>query len=200
MIAYLAGKLARLETDWVVVNVNGVGYKVSVPLTATAQFSHIGDSVELLVSTVVREDAISLYGFISELEQSVFELLILVSGVGPIIAMAALSVMGGDSVISAISSENHKALSSVPGIGNKTAQRIVLETKDKADILRIRHAVSKESVSAQLIIDDAISALMVLGYNRNDARSAVDKASASSDTQKDTGNIIRAALKLLSKG
>lgn len=200
MIAYLAGKLARIETDWVVVNVNGVGYKVSVPLSATAQFSHLGDSVELLVSTVVREDAISLYGFINELEQAVFELLILVSGVGPKIAMAALSVLGSEQIVSAISADNHKELSRVPGIGNKTAQRIVLETKDKAVVLGLRHSVSKENTSQQLMINDAVSALMVLGYNRNDARSAVDKALVSSESLKDTGNVIRAALRLLSKG
>jgi len=143
------------------------------------QMPQIGDEVKLLISTVVKEDSITLYGFLDDSQQSMFELLLTVSGVGPKVALSILSF---------------------PGVGTKTAQRIVLELREKITSLVWAQAARKTAAPEQQVLVDAIEGLVALGYNRNDARSAAEAALKSARDKKDTAAIVTSALKSLSKG
>ena len=200
MIAHLHGELARIEVDYVVVDVGGVGYKVHPPLAVTAQMPRIGDEVRLLVSTVVKEDSITLYGFADEAQQSLFEVLLTVSGVGPKVALNILSVLPVEQVVSSIRSDSFRELNRVPGVGTKTAQRIVLELKEKIATFVWAQAVRDQVPAEQQTLADAVEGLVTLGYNMNDARSAAEEAMRSLDGKRDTANIVTTALKLLAKG
>lgn len=200
MIAHLHGELARVEADYVVIDVNGVGYKAYVPLAAIAQLPQIGGEIKLLISTIVKEDSITLYGFTEDAQQCIFELLLTVSGVGPKVALNILSVLQVEQVISAISSDHFHELNRVPGVGTKTAQRIVLELKEKVTSLVWAQAARKPESESTRMLNDAIEGLVALGYNRNDARSAAEEALRTLKDKRDTGSIVRAALKYLSKG
>jgi Holliday junction DNA helicase RuvA len=198
LIAHLKGELARAEADYVVIDVNGVGYKVHVPLSIIAQLPPVGNMAELLIYTAVKEDSITLYGFIEEAEQKVFELLLSVNGVGPKLALNILSVLPVEQIVHAIAGDDHHALSRVPGVGTKTAQRIVLDLKDKVigwDWI----ASSPRTTPEQRVAEDALEGLVGLGYTRADARAAVEEALKSIQNRQDAGGIVRAALKLLSK-
>ncbi len=200
MIAHVRGELARVEADYVVIDVSGVGYKVHAPLSDITQLPQVGSDVELLGTTVVREDSITLYGFCDEAQQSLFELFMTVSGVGPKVALNILSVVPVEQIVSSISSDKFHELNRVPGVGTKTAQRIVLELKEKITSFVWAEAGRTEAPAEQRTLDDAVEGLVALGYNRNDARSAADEAARSLGDDRDTGSIVRAALKLLSKG
>ncbi|MHB9035166.1 MAG: Holliday junction branch migration protein RuvA [Armatimonadota bacterium] len=199
MIAHLHGELARVEADYVVIDVNGVGYKTFLPLATISQMPQIGDEVKILISTIVKEDSITLYGFVEEAQQSLFELLLTVSGVGPKVALNILSVLPVEQIVSAISGERYPELNRVPGVGTKTAQRIVLELKEKITTLVWAQAARKAVPAEQRSLDDAVEGLIALGYKANDARSAAEEAAKSIKDARDTGSIVRAALKLLSK-
>ena len=203
MISHLHGNLARVEADYAVVDVGGVGYKVSLPLSVSSRLPKIGEKTSLLVTTVVREDSITLYGFSDETQQSTFELLISVSGVGPKLALNILSILPVEQIVHAISSDGFHELNRVPGVGTKTAQRIVIELREKIATSVWAQEAKKTLSPEQRVIDDAIEGLVALGYRRNDARSAAEKALRSaSDPESlrgDTGSVITAALKLLSK-
>lgn len=200
MIAHLHGELARISSDYVVIDVNGVGYKVYLPLAVVTQLPQIGDEVKLLIYTAVKEDSITLYGFVEEEQQDLFELLLTVSGVGPKVGLNILSGLTVEQIVHAISGENYSELRKVPGIGTKTAQRIVLELREKITSLVWAQAARKTMAPGQRAIDDAVEGLIALGYNRNNARSATEEALQSVKDKSDTESIIRAALKLLSKG
>jgi Holliday junction DNA helicase RuvA len=200
LIAHLHGELARIEADYVVIDVNGVGYKVSVPLSVLARLPQPGGRTKLLVTTVVKEDSITLYGFLDETEQAMFELLVTVSGVGPKVALNILSVLPVEQIVHALSSDAFHELNRVPGVGTKTAQRIVLELKEKITTLVWAQAARKTMPPEQRVVDDAIEGLVALGYNRGDARSAAEKALKAAEDKSDTGAVITAALKYLSKG
>lgn len=192
--------MARVEADYVVIDVNGIGYKVHPPLAVITQLPAIGEKVKLLVSTVVREDAITLYGFEDEAQQSMFELLLTVSGVGPKVALNILSVLPVEQIVGAISSEHYHELNRVPGVGTKTAQRIVLELREKTATQVWAQAARRAVTAGERALDDTIEALVALGYNRNDARSAAEEALRAAKDKNDTGGIVRAALRLLAKG
>lgn len=198
MIAHLHGELARVESDYVVVDVNGIGYKVHPPLAVITHLPAIGDEVKLLVSTIVKEDSITLYGFADESQQSMFELLLTVSGVGPKVALAILSSLQVETIVNAISSESFLELNRVSGVGTKTAQRIVLELREKMATLVWAQAARKTMAPEQQVLDDAIEGLVALGYNRNDARSAAENALKSVKDKRDTAAIVTGALKFLS--
>lgn len=197
MIAHLHGELARVESDYVVVDVNGIGYKVHPPLAVIAQLPAIGDEIKLLVSTIVKEDSITLYGFADESQQSMFELLLTVSGVGPKVALSILSSLQVETIVNAISSESFVELNRVSGVGTKTAQRIVLELREKITSLVWAQAARKTITPEQQVLNDAIEGLVALGYNRNDARSAAENALKAVESKRDTGAIITGALKFL---
>jgi len=176
MIAQLLGKLLNKNPSRVIVDVNGVGYEVNVPLSTFYEVGEVGGSVQLLIHTHVREDAIILFGFKSLKEKSTFEYLTSVSGVGPKLAITILSGMTVDELIPAIRQSNFARLSSIPGVGKKTAERLVVELRDK---LTGFDASSSHSPSLTLSHqqEDVISALTNLGYPKTAAERAVQKAS-----------------------
>lgn len=174
MIAHLTGLLRQKTLETCVVDVGGVGYEVFVPLTTLSQLPQEGERVSLFVHTAVREDAISLYGFASARERTAFRLLISVSGVGPKLALSILSI-AADDLVRAISSGDLSRLSSIPGIGKKTAERLVLELKDKiAKTFTVSPASAEAAAEGE---DDLISALINLGYKEPAAKAAARRVS-----------------------
>lgn len=205
MIAFLRGKLIEKSANTVVIDVGGVGYEVHVPLTTFYDLGEPGDEVALRIHTIVREDDISLYGFAGSREREIFILLISVSGIGPKSAISALSGMGADEMIAAISDNNIARLTAIPGVGKKTAERLVVELKDKVKKLGISTSVGSSSdddagaPTSSGAVDDAVSALVNLGYQRQAAEKAVNKA-AQEGTELDVQKLLRRALQLLAKG
>ena len=184
MIAQLTGKVVRVAAPVVVLDVNGVGYRVSVPLSVIEQLPADGSPVTLVTHMIVREDDLALYGFLDTSDQQVFELLLTVTGVGPKAALALLSALGGDGLARVVSTEDVRTITKTPGIGPKLAQRLVLELKDKlagmgflrkVEQLAATHTVKVRSANDQLL-EDVVSALINLGYNKNDAQRAGEVA------------------------
>ena len=197
MIAFLSGKFRMAGITYVVVDAGGVGYRVSVPLSLMAQLPAIGQPVELFIHTQVREDAIQLFGFPALQDQELIESLIGVNGVGPQVALGIMSGLPSNDIVKAIVSEDAATLQRVPGVGGKTAQRIVLELKDKmAEITWQRRTVGAQEPddAAGSALKDAVEALVGLGYNRPQARTAAERSAAPGLA---VGGIGRAALQLL---
>lgn len=201
MITFLHGKLADVLPTQVVVDVQGVGYEVLVPLSTSDRLPVPGSEVHLLTHLAVREDAHVLYGFLTASERDLFRMLInTVSGIGPKIALSVLSGMNIAAFRAAVAAGDVKALSSVQGVGRKTAERIVVELKDKlggfgpnsptASPNGARAAASEDSRGA-----DAVAALMALGLRPNDAQEAVRASMAMLGSEATSEQIIRASLR-----
>jgi holliday junction DNA helicase RuvA len=174
VIAHLRGKILDKQPNRIVVDVNGVGYEVFVPLSTFYDLGEATDNVALRIHTHVREDALLLYGFATELEQQLFERLISVSGIGPKVALSVLSGIEPPELMRAIERADLARLTAIPGVGKKTSERIVLELKDR--LPRVAAAASGPATSAPSLRDDVLSALMNLGYHRPLAETAVDRA------------------------
>ena len=193
MIARLRGTLVEKNPNRVIVDVEGVGYDVQVPLSTFYALGEPGADVQLRVHTHVREDVIGLYGFVTRLEQDLFERLIAINGIGPRLGLAVLSGIEPSELISAIRRQDVARLTQIPGIGKKTAERIGLELKDR---LPLSIGAPDQTVPApsprDQLRDDVLSALLNLGYQRAAAEKAIEKiVSASPDagferTLKDT--------------
>jgi len=196
MIGQLRGTLADKRPNQVLVDVGGVGYLVAVPLSTYAALGELHTQVTLLIHTHVREDALALYGFLSAREKHLFELLISASGVGPSLALKILSGMSVEELIPAIRGGHLERLTRIPGVGRKTAERMVLELKDKLDAVAVLEqkpvAASPAGVEA-----DVASALVNLGYDQRAAESAVADAKREAGT-KNFEPLLRAALQALS--
>jgi Holliday junction DNA helicase RuvA len=177
MIAHLRGRLLEKSPNRLVVDVNGVGYEVFIPLSTFYRMPDTGGEATLRVHTHVREDTLSLFGFATALELQIFERLISISGIGPRLALAVLSGIDAQELALAVQRGDVARLTAIPGVGKKTAERIGLELKD-----RLPTAVSVETCSAGASPDEAhlkgdlLSALLNLGYHRTLAERAVDKA------------------------
>ncbi len=202
MIASLTGRLAFKAPTHLVLDVHGVGYEVFIPLSTYYGLPNLSDSISLSVHTHVREDAIQLFGFLTSQEKDAFVLLTSVSGVGPKLALSVLSALPVSSLVSAIQSGDVEKLTTVPGIGNKSASRLVLELKDKVEKLHPGLASASEAPRQghDATFDDALSALVNLGYRPQDAKEAlkqVKKSNAESIVLKD---MIRESLKELARG
>jgi Holliday junction DNA helicase RuvA len=204
MIAYLSGKLLEKQTTSVVLDVQGVGYEVLIPLSTFYELGEIGETVTLRIYTHVREDTLQLFGFKTLRERELFLHLISVSGIGPKSAITALSGMSADEIIGAIRSNNLVRLNSIPGIGRKTAERLVIELRDK--ITNLAGIASEElkaegipAASGDEIYDDAISALINLGYQRAAAEKALKQA-VQEGTEMSVQKLLRRSLQLLAKG
>ena len=177
MIAHLRGRLLEKHPNRVIVEVNGVGYDVHVPLSTFFDMAEPGGEIALRVHTHVREDALLLYGFATLLELQLFERLISVSGIGPKLALAVLSGMDPNELVAAIRTANVARLTGIPGIGKKTAERIGLELKDKMNAFLAAEAAAAPVVDAdEAMRTDLLSALMNLGYHRPLAERAVAAA------------------------
>jgi holliday junction DNA helicase RuvA len=176
VIAHLRGRILDKQPNRIVVDVNGVGYDVAVPLSTFYGLGEAGAEIALRIHTHVREDALLLFGFATRLEQELFERLISVSGIGPKVALAVLSGIEPGDLIKAILRGDLARLTAIPGVGKKTSERIVLELKDR--LPKVEHTPAPEGgvVEPSALRDDVLSALMNLGYHRPLAEKAVDAA------------------------
>jgi Holliday junction DNA helicase RuvA len=194
MIAALRGTLLSKSPVEVVIDVGGVGYRVQVPVSTFCRLGDDGSAVSLFVHTHVREDQISLFGFSSRTEKTLFERLLAVSGVGPRIALSILSGIEADELVRALTTSDIARLTRVPGVGKKTAERLALELKDK---LRDLAQPAESPSSADTGTADLVSALLNLGYSTAEAEKAAGKAQQSLP-QGTVGERLRAALRELS--
>jgi Holliday junction DNA helicase RuvA len=198
MISFIEGILAERRPTHVVISCNGVGYHAAIPLSTFDHLPPIGDSCRVLTRLVVREDAQLLFGFATEEERATFDLLLAVSRVGPKLALAMLSGMSVADVRRAIATEDFGRLASVPGVGKRTAQRICVELKDKFAVEVAAFPESGRPGSGDGTINEAVAALVVLGYSRSEAQEAVARATKKSPDAASTEDLIRTAL--VSKG
>ncbi len=202
MFYYLNGNLEYRDANTCVIDCGGVGYKLTVSLTTSDSLvNKMNQTVKLFTYLAVREDGIELFGFATSEERACFNQLIGISGVGPKAAISILSTLSADKFSLAVCTEDVKAISKAPGIGAKTAARIVLELKDKIskDMMTAGGKVDRGeqiAVPTSSVLSEAVEALMVLGYDKNTVLSALRGL----DTQgMDVGNVIKAALKKLSR-
>ncbi len=197
MIGQLRGRLAGKRPNQVLVDVGGVGYLVHVPLSTYATLGELHTEVTLLIHTHVREDALALYGFLSSREKHFFEMLLSASGVGPTLALKILSGMNVEELVPAIRTGDLARLTRIPGVGRKTAERIVVELKDKLDTVVVEAAEKPAPSSPAGVEADVISALVNLGYDARTAETAV------ADARREAGaanfeKLLRSALQALS--
>src|SRR3984885_3435570 len=182
MIAFLRGKLLEKHPNQVIVETAGVGYDVVIPISTFSTLPDTGAEIALRIHTHVREDALALFGFLTSQEKALFEKLISVSGIGPSLAIKVLSGLATAAIIDAIRGGQVEQLVRIPGVGKKTAERMVLELKDKLEGLGGGMAPAGVSVRAEPVLSgieqDVLSALLNLGCNRSSAEAAVRKAKA----------------------
>jgi holliday junction DNA helicase RuvA len=177
MIAFLRGRILEKQPNRIIVDVQGVGYELTIPLSTYYDIGEEGVDVALRVHTHVREDALQLYGFLTEFERQVFERLIGISGIGPKLAVAVLSGVDSRELVVAVQRGDVARLTAIPGIGKKTAERIVLELRDRLAQLAVPVAATSDSIGTRgdQLRTDLLSALQNLGYHRPQADKAVDK-------------------------
>lgn len=192
MIAHLRGKLVQKDPARLVVDVNGVGYEVFVPLTTFTALPDTGSEVSIDIHTHIREDLIALYGFSTRRERHIFEKLMTISGIGPKLAVTILSGGSVEDLVAAVKRSDLARLTAIQGVGKKTAERIILELKDK--LQEFPEAQAKSSVEI-----DVLSALENLGYNRVLGESALARA-ANGDGDSSFDVLFKRALQILTKG
>ena len=199
MFAYIKGSLEEKANNYVVIDVNGIGYKIFMSESSIQQVGDIGNIVKVHTHYYVREDNISLYGFVTKEELKMFELLLSVSGIGAKSAIAMLSNITPSAFAYAVISNDVASLKKVPGIGPKTAQRIILELQDKLKAEeKLVNAEIKEQIELEIKntqnVQDAIQALLILGYNRKEIDKAMEKIA---NTDVSVEELIRKGLSLL---
>jgi Holliday junction DNA helicase RuvA len=205
MIAFLSGKLLAKHPGSLIIDVQGVGYEVSIPLSTFYEVGEVNAEVQLHIYTHVREDALQLFGFQTRRDRELYMQLISVSGVGAKMAIAMLSAMNADEIILAVRTENLAKLTAIPGIGRKTAERLVIELRDKVVKMLAPETEgsglsdAKEKQAVDLIYDDALSALLNLGYQRQAAEKAL-KSAVNDGTEVSVQKLLRKSLQLLAKG
>ncbi len=197
MIAHLSGTLLDKQVQRLVVDVNGVGYDVQVPLSTFYAVGDVGAAVTLRIHTHVREDALQLFGFATPLEQSLFERLIGVSGIGPKVALSVLSGIEPEGLVRAIRGSDLGRLTSIPGVGKKTAERLIVELRDRlpktADTTPAGAPAEADDLRA-----DLMSALMNLGYQRAAAEKTIDRVLSKAESR-EFQVVLRAILKDLAR-
>ena len=190
MIGKLNGKLIEKRPPVIVIDCHGVGYEVEAPMSTIYELPEIGENVVLCTHLAIRDDAHLLYGFLTESERKLFRALLKINGVGTKMALVILSGMSVSDFFSCVRSEDWASLVSLPGVGRKTAERLVLDMRDKIDKILPDSEMSSSSQSS--IVDDAVSALVSLGYKRQDAEKYVDNLDSNLSTSEE---IIREVLK-----
>lgn len=206
MIAYLQGKLLEKQATSVIVETNGVGYEVSIPLSTFYELGEEGSDVSLRIYTHVREDTLQLFGFRTTRERELYLKLISVQGIGAKSGISMLSGMSADEIVTAIRTDNLARLTSIPGVGKKTAERLVIELRDKLNDFTSQATQEKlaaggqqSELPADAVLDDALSALINLGYQRNAAEKALKQA-VKDGTEMSVQKLLRKSLQLLAKG
>ena len=201
MIAFLKGEVADMTEGSIILDVNGVGYEVLVPGQLLSMLEGIGQSLKLYTHMQVREDTVTLFGFLTRDDLQMFRMLISVNGVGPRAGLSILSALGADDLRFAVLADDAKRISKTPGIGEKTAQKIILELKDKLDLeeafeKKLAAAENAPEISAAAgddIIQDAVQALVALGYGSTEALKAVRSVKPAENMN--TEDILKEALK-----
>jgi len=196
MIAFLAGTVASKGSGHCVLEVGGIGYRLAMSTSSLASLPAVGDEVMVHTHLHVREDELSLFGFESDAEKLAFEQLITVSGVGPKVALATLSALSPDALAAAVASEDVATISGVPGIGKKTAQRIILDLKDKLGAGEFGRGTSPGGDGAGAGLAEATDALLAMGFSSAEAAAALKGADSAGDAQ----TLLRHALVRLGGG
>lgn len=196
MITSIKGTLTEISPTDITIDINGIGYEILIPLSSFDKLPKVGSECKILTYLHVREDIHQLYGFITHEERDLFRLLITISGIGPKTALTILSGMSTENLKNAIASGNTVLLSEIPGIGKKTAQRMVVELKEKIGGVSIKmpKPLPKEE---EIALNDAIRALINLGYKQISAQSAVEKALAETNGEIKLEELLKKALKYL---
>jgi len=202
MIAFLSGKLLEKNANSVIVDVGGVGYEVTIPLSTFYELGEQGSGVELRIYTHVREDAIQLFGFKTTKERDLYLKLISVQGIGAKSGITMLSGMSADEIVSAIRSNDLGRLTAIPGVGRKTAERLVIELRDKVAELAVAAGADGQDGTGYLpvdaVFDDALSALINLGYQKAAAERALKKV-VDEGTEISVQKLLRRSLQVLAK-
>lgn len=197
MIAYIKGQLAEVNTDSIVVEHHGLGYQIFVPTSVLDQVPMVGDDIKVYTYLYVREDLMCLYGFMSKDDLNIFKLLISVSGIGPKGALGILSAITPDNLRFAVLAGDAKTISKAPGIGAKTAQRLIIELKDKLKLEDMMEQSDVGAVAAASVASDskneAVLALVALGYSQAESLAAIRKCAITEDMSSDM--ILKLALK-----
>jgi Holliday junction DNA helicase RuvA len=200
MIALISGKIVYKGISHVIVDVQGVGYRVFIPLTTFYELPEAGQPITLHVHTNVKQDAINLFGFYTDQERDLFQLMISVSGIGPKIAMNILSGISAKDLMNAISGGNVGKLVNIPGVGKKMAERLVLELKEKV-VKKMMAGKAPEAGAPgradDMVVEDVLSALVNLGYKSSVAKDALDKALRSSEEELGMDMLLKKTLKFL---
>lgn len=201
MISYIRGELVAVEKEKVIIDVGGVGYGIFMPESAMGLLPQMGNEVKLHTYLNVREDAMQLFGFLTRDDLEIFKLLIGVSGIGPKGGLSILSKLTADDLRFAIMSGDSKAISAAPGIGKKTAEKVIIELKDKLDIEQILNPSDSETKSAikmdssaNEVQSEAVQALVALGYGSTESLKAVNKVNSENMTVEE---VLKQALKNL---
>lgn len=197
MISRLRGEILETEAGTVVLDVQGVGYEVSVPLSVLPFLPGTGETASLYIRQIFREDGVSLYGFLESFQRRIFDLLLITKGCGPKAALSLLGTLSADEIASAIQMEEAKTLSRAPGVGLKMAERIIVELRDKIqEEMVVRKATAVIPRKAARTEDELVEALLGLGYRRSEAEAA---AEATRDPDLEIEAQLRNALKVLSR-
>ena len=194
MIAHLRGQILSKSPNAVVVDCGGVGYELAISVTTYTELGDVGSETRLHVHTHVREDALLLFGFAEKTEKRLFEKLLTISGIGPKLAITVLSGISAERLVGAIRGGDHATLTRIPGIGKKTAERVVLELKDKLDDLVGYVPVGDRTPSLGAAAEDVLSALVNLGYPRPVAQKAVERAAKDAGVAGDFEQLFRASM------
>ena len=202
MYSDIKGELAEVNTDHIVIDVGGIGYMIYIPAQSLNYLPGIGEMLKVHTYLYMREDAMILYGFLTKDDLEMFKLLITVSGIGPKGGLAVLSTLSSDDLRFAVLSGDSKAISKAPGIGSKTAQRVIIDLKDKLSLedafeKKLEHENEKINVSSNSQVkNDAVMALNALGYSSTESLKAVSKVEITDDM--DVEDVLKAALKHMS--
>ena len=202
MYSYIKGELAEINTDHIVIDVNGIGYMIFIPSQALDYLPAIGEIIKVHTYLYMREDAMILYGFLTKDELEIFKLLITVSGIGPKGGLAFLSTLSADDLRFAVLSGDSKAIAKAPGVGSKTAQRVIIDLKDKLSLedafeKKLEHENEKINIASNSQVkNDAVMALNALGYSSSESLKAVSKVEITEEM--DVEDVLKAALKHMS--
>lgn len=200
MYAYIKGEIVGITEDNLVLECNNIGYNIRIPLSVAQRLPGIGETVKIYTYTSVREDAFQLFGFLSKDDLEIYKKLIAVNGIGPKGALSILSAMSADDLRFAILSGDAKAISKAPGIGNKSAERIILELRDKVPLMSggvSLDSFSENDTSANAEAkNEALEALTALGYSPSEALKALRQIAITEDM--DSGDVLKQALKMIS--
>ena len=201
MYSYIRGELAEINSDHIVLDVNGIGYQIYIPTNSLNYLPSIGEMVKIHTYLYIREDAMMLYGFLTRDDLDMFKMLITVSGIGPKGGLGILSTLSTDDLRFAVLSDDAKAIAKAPGIGPKTAQRVIIDLKDKMSLeeafeKKLEHTTNKVLPENNSIKNDAVLALNALGYSSTESLKTVSKVEITEDM--DVEDVLKAALKHMS--